>query len=207
MLSAAVHIHKALLSMAEQYAPCICAQWQVDRNSVPIVHSSAIMHTRSFPQLTLQGTPPQMFQVIVDSGSALTYVPCQGCDHCGDHISAPLDTRASSTHSELQCADEGCHLYCGHECCFTARADQRCRCAATKRTSASCTHLLRRNVLRVHAHAVDLAAHISLARCSFQVTQVAQVMSPAASRLSNSIVPQPIVLHQLQVARGMLSSH
>lgn len=31
------------------------------------------------------GTPPQMFALIVDSGSTVTYVPCFDCEQCGKH--------------------------------------------------------------------------------------------------------------------------
>ncbi|KAH0942508.1 hypothetical protein HID58_002145 [Brassica napus] len=31
------------------------------------------------------GTPPQMFALIVDSGSTVTYVPCSDCEQCGKH--------------------------------------------------------------------------------------------------------------------------
>lgn len=31
------------------------------------------------------GTPPQMFSLIVDTGSTVTYVPCSTCEQCGTH--------------------------------------------------------------------------------------------------------------------------
>lgn len=31
------------------------------------------------------GTPPQMFALIVDTGSTVTYVPCSTCEQCGRH--------------------------------------------------------------------------------------------------------------------------
>ncbi|CAL9235003.1 unnamed protein product [Arabidopsis halleri] len=40
------------------------------------------------------GTPPQMFALIVDSGSTVTYVPCSDCEQCGKHqvmLSSPKD--------------------------------------------------------------------------------------------------------------------
>ncbi|KAG7531476.1 Xylanase inhibitor N-terminal [Arabidopsis suecica] len=35
------------------------------------------------------GTPPQMFALIVDSGSTVTYVPCSDCEQCGKHQLTP----------------------------------------------------------------------------------------------------------------------
>ena len=31
------------------------------------------------------GTPGQRFDLIIDTGSSLTAMPCQGCSHCGSH--------------------------------------------------------------------------------------------------------------------------
>ena len=31
------------------------------------------------------GTPSRNFSLIIDTGSSITYVPCQGCKHCGKH--------------------------------------------------------------------------------------------------------------------------
>ena len=50
------------------------------------------------------GTPAQRFDVIIDTGSSLTAVPCADCSHCGRHqhptyVSARYDSLASSTFS------------------------------------------------------------------------------------------------------------
>jgi hypothetical protein len=31
------------------------------------------------------GTPSRTFQLIIDTGSTITYVPCWDCKHCGKH--------------------------------------------------------------------------------------------------------------------------
>ena len=50
------------------------------------------------------GTPAQRFDVIIDTGSSLTAVPCADCSHCGSHqhasyVNARYDSQASSTFS------------------------------------------------------------------------------------------------------------
>ena len=50
------------------------------------------------------GTPAQRFDVIIDTGSSLTAVPCADCSHCGSHrhgeeANARFDSQASSTFS------------------------------------------------------------------------------------------------------------
>lgn len=31
------------------------------------------------------GTPSRTFQLIIDTGSTITYIPCADCKHCGKH--------------------------------------------------------------------------------------------------------------------------
>ena len=47
---------------------------------------------------TLQlGTPPTPFEVIVDTGSTITYVPCSQCgEQCGSHHAVGVDAMLSS---------------------------------------------------------------------------------------------------------------
>ena len=49
------------------------------------------------------GTPPRPFDLIVDTGSFMTSVPCASCKHCGVHTSGVrgrFDSRASSSAKE-----------------------------------------------------------------------------------------------------------
>ena len=57
------------------------------------------------------GTPPKSFQVIVDTGSTLTYVPCVDCgSNCGEHTGAPkFDPDSSETCERVRCGTEDCH--------------------------------------------------------------------------------------------------
>ncbi|KAG1666106.1 hypothetical protein FOA52_010896 [Chlamydomonas sp. UWO 241] len=61
------------------------------------------------------GTPTRTFDLIVDTGSTISYVPCAGCTHCGTHKDAPFDPAKSSTNVQLGCTSPGC--YCGTPAC------------------------------------------------------------------------------------------
>ncbi|XP_031494658.1 aspartic proteinase 36-like [Nymphaea colorata] len=49
------------------------------------------------------GTPPQEFALIVDSGSTVTYVPCDTCEQCGNHQDPKFQTSQSSTYEPVKC--------------------------------------------------------------------------------------------------------
>ncbi|GAB2282668.1 hypothetical protein Dimus_017205 [Dionaea muscipula] len=51
----------------------------------------------------LIGTPPQEFALIVDSGSTVTYVPCDSCEHCGNHQDPKFQRELSSSYKPLKC--------------------------------------------------------------------------------------------------------
>lgn len=70
------------------------------------------------------GTPELSFDLIVDTGSALTALPCVGCTECGAHQHATYSNRRydaslSSSSSQLNCGDERC---VSHRC----EANQQC---------------------------------------------------------------------------------
>jgi Xylanase inhibitor N-terminal len=85
----------------------------------------------------VQGTPPKPFTLIVDTGSALLYVPCGNCAHCGAHSDAPFDVRASASARELECSDAQCTLYCGGRCCSGRALSAPCQCVPGLRDDAS----------------------------------------------------------------------
>ncbi|KAK9790119.1 hypothetical protein WJX73_003557 [Symbiochloris irregularis] len=63
------------------------------------------------------GTPPHPFDVIVDTGSTVTYVPCASCgENCGpNHKDAAFNPRASSSYQAIACSSPDC--LCGHLQC------------------------------------------------------------------------------------------
>lgn len=57
------------------------------------------------------GTPAQHFDLIVDTGSGITAVPCAGCTQCGSH--RKFDARLSTT--ARTCAGSGCAFSIGYQ--------------------------------------------------------------------------------------------
>ncbi|GAX76326.1 hypothetical protein CEUSTIGMA_g3772.t1 [Chlamydomonas eustigma] len=61
------------------------------------------------------GTPRRNFSLIIDTGSTISYVPCKGCKHCGQHKDDAFDISASKTAVELNCKSTLCN--CGSPPC------------------------------------------------------------------------------------------
>lgn len=59
--------------------------------------------------LTL-GTPPQKFQVIVDTGSDLNWVQCTPCKLCYQQPGPKFDPSKSSTYKTAPCTDRLCNV-------------------------------------------------------------------------------------------------
>lgn len=65
------------------------------------------------------GTPPTSFDLIVDTGSSLTALPCKDCTQCGEHAHPGgshhrrYDAARSSTSAQLACNAADC---AGHRC-------------------------------------------------------------------------------------------
>lgn len=68
------------------------------------------LHTLGYFSATVcMGTPARQFDLIVDTGSALTAVPCDGCPHCGVHkhgsnAGARFSETSSSTAAAISCS-------------------------------------------------------------------------------------------------------
>ena len=68
------------------------------------------MHTLGYFSATVcVGSPPLKFDLIVDTGSSLTALPCADCTQCGDHrhglvSRARFDEAGSSTAEAISCS-------------------------------------------------------------------------------------------------------
>jgi len=81
------------------------------------------IHGQGYYYATLHlGTPPRPFQVIIDTGSTMTYVPCSTCSHCGKHADPYFDLSSSSSSQTVSCSDhDRCYtkLCTGTSCSYT----------------------------------------------------------------------------------------
>ncbi|GJP46905.1 hypothetical protein CLOM_g6154 [Closterium sp. NIES-68] len=76
------------------------------------------------------GSPPRKFSLMVDTGSALTIVPCASCSPCGAHMNPPYSPAASSSYLPVACRAAPC---AGHRC------DRQQRCAYSRRYAEQST--------------------------------------------------------------------
>ena len=63
------------------------------------------------------GSPPRSFDLIIDTGSALTAFPCSDCPHCGNHqhSNAPgsrFDVTHSTSSQRVECAKPPPGMHC-----------------------------------------------------------------------------------------------
>lgn len=65
------------------------------------------------------GTPPREYDLIVDTGSTMTYVSCETCSACGTHKHAPYGPNVSTTYKEVPCNSSKCA--CGVPNCSCRR--------------------------------------------------------------------------------------
>ena len=82
-----------------------------------LLHGSVVTTGYYAMELHL-GTPPQTFEVIVDTGSTIAYVPCGFCgDKCGVHINKPFQPQDSGTAEFINCVSATCATFCGSRRC------------------------------------------------------------------------------------------
>ena len=81
------------------------------------LHGSVKEHGYYYANIALGDPSPRTFQVIVDTGSTLTYVPCATCAKCGTHTGG---TRFDPTGKWLTCQEKQCRA--GGPRCAPGRA-------------------------------------------------------------------------------------
>jgi len=69
---------------------------------------TGVLHTLGYYSTDVCiGTPPRRFELIIDTGSAITAVPCAGCERCGAHrcgVRGRFDPSESSTSAPARCS-------------------------------------------------------------------------------------------------------
>ena len=84
---------------------------------------SGVLHTLGyFSTEVCLGTPAKRYDLIVDTGSSITAVPCASCRACGTHqcgVRGRFDTRRSTTFSPVACRASGL-------ACESCTAPQQC---------------------------------------------------------------------------------
>jgi hypothetical protein len=78
-------------------------------NTMPLGYYYARVHV---------GTPGQVFTVIVDTGSSLMAIPCQGCSRCGKHMNPYFQQSKSSTYIDGCSNIPNCHSCSGAHCTY-----------------------------------------------------------------------------------------
>ncbi|BBN04434.1 hypothetical protein MPTK1_3g04570 [Marchantia polymorpha subsp. ruderalis] len=81
------------------------------------------------------GTPAQNFVAVADTGSDLTWLQCQPCEHCLPQADPLYDPSRSSSHANLTCADSACQLFTSQLPDFT---HPNCPMQSGSTSNASC---------------------------------------------------------------------
>ena len=92
------------------------------------LHGSVKEHGYYYANIALGDPSPRTFQVIVDTGSTLTYVPCATCAKCGTHTGG---TRFDPTGKWLKCKQKECKAAGGNGVC-TGRGAAANRCTYSR---------------------------------------------------------------------------
>jgi len=93
------------------------------------LHGSVKEHGYYYANIALGDPSPRTFQVIVDTGSTLTYVPCATCAKCGTHTGG---TRFDPTGKWLTCQEKQCKAAGGPGICAGGRGAAANRCTYSR---------------------------------------------------------------------------
>lgn len=73
---------------AQQQQPCMLDSFDHSK-CLPVEHHANLCcpftAVRYFYATIGLGTPTRTFDLIIDTGSTISYVPCKDCRHCGKH--------------------------------------------------------------------------------------------------------------------------
>ena len=82
--------------------------------SAGMLAGGADLHSLGYYSATVcLGSPAEQFDLIVDTGSSITSVPCRQCRSCGEHRGTRFDERASTTVERVRCSRSTAGLTCG----------------------------------------------------------------------------------------------
>ncbi|KAK3266280.1 hypothetical protein CYMTET_25086 [Cymbomonas tetramitiformis] len=92
--------------------------------SATLTVGGSIRETGYFYATILLGTPAHPYDLILDTGSTVTYIPCSDCgSSCGTHTDPYYDADASSTYSFIGCQDAKCYTHgCSTDSCYYTRS-------------------------------------------------------------------------------------
>ena len=93
------------------------------------LHGSVKEHGYYYANIALGDPSPRTFQVIVDTGSTLTYVPCATCAKCGTHTGG---ARFDPTGKWLTCQQKQCKAAGGPGICAGGRGAAANRCTYSR---------------------------------------------------------------------------
>ena len=93
------------------------------------LHGSVKEHGYYYANIALGDPSPRTFQVIVDTGSTLTYVPCATCAKCGTHTGG---ARFDPTGKWLTCQQKECKAAGGPGICAGGRGAAANRCTYSR---------------------------------------------------------------------------
>ena len=161
------------------------------------------LHTLGYFSATMcVGNPAQHFDVIIDTGSALTAVPCVDCSHCGAHTHdgytrARYDGSASTSFSALSCRDASNH-------CHSCTSGDQCSYSVSYTEGSS---IRGRVVAEIAWFASESGSHLHSVPCTFgcQTYESGLFYSQVAdgiSGLSQSQSYGPTLFDSLRSATG-----
>nr|CAD1843097.1 unnamed protein product [Ananas comosus var. bracteatus] len=83
--------------------------------SIP-AHTGNLLSTGNYIVNVGIGTPKQDFSVVFDTGSDISWIQCNPCNHCYPQKDPLFDPAKSSTYSSISCSSDECTQLDSHSC-------------------------------------------------------------------------------------------